>query len=111
MKVKKQQTITRDSLARAVKRNASLNLATSCIIVDDVFSIIVEHLCKNTRVKLRNFGSFDIKHKKERMGRNPRTLEAAVIPARYVVTFKIAPSLKKKIQSYALYNKDYKGTC
>ncbi len=105
MSVIKQSTVTRNSLARAVKRASGLRLSVSSKLVDDLFKILTQKLSEHQYIKLRCFGSFYVRHKKARIGRNPRTLEAAVIPARYVTAFKVAPSLKNRLQHYAKYNK------
>ena len=54
-------------------------------------------LINGETVKIRNFGNFVVREKKERSGRNPRTLAAAAISARRALTFKAAPALKDRI--------------
>ena len=44
-------------------------------LLEDILSIILENLIKNKKVKIPKFGTFSIRHKKSRIGRNPRTLE------------------------------------
>ena len=50
-------------------------------------------------VKIAGFGTFKLRHKKERIGRNPRTKEPAVISSRNVILFKVSQQLKDKINS------------
>ena len=68
-------------------------------IVDDILYIIIENLKKNKKVKISNFGTFEIRRKKEREGRNPKTKEKKFISARNVVLFKASKDFKKFINS------------
>ena len=65
--------------------------------IDDIFEFITLQLEKKNKVKIANFGSFNIRHKNERIGRNPKTKEQKVISSRTVVTFKPSKILKNKI--------------
>ena len=93
----KKNTITREHLARAIKKETGLPINKSSDLVDKFFDKIILNLKDRSKIKLRLFGVFSIKHKKQRIGRNPKNLEAAIIPERDVVKFKVAPTLKKKI--------------
>ena len=64
-------------------------------ILDDILYIIIENLKKNKKVKISNFGTFEIRKKKEREGRNPKTKEKKFISARNVVLFKASKDFKK----------------
>ena len=68
-------------------------------ILDDILYIIIENLKKNKKVKISNFGTFEIRRKKEREGRNPKTKEKKFISARNVVLFKASKDFKKFINS------------
>ena len=50
-------------------------------------------------VKLTSFGTFSVKHKKERIGRNPKTKEEAIIDARRVVSFRASKELKRRVDN------------
>jgi integration host factor subunit alpha len=100
----KRITLTRDTLARAIKKEAGLNIKAASSIVDRTIDIISRELAHGTEVKLRLFGSFYVKQKKERIGRNPKTMEPAIIGPRKVVKLKVAPTLKKKINTYIYYS-------
>ncbi len=93
----RQATITREHLARAIKRETGINMNRSSKMVDQIISYLIKNIKAQNEVALRMFGSFYIKDKKERMGRNPKTMVETVIPARKVVKFRIASSLKKRI--------------
>ena len=68
-------------------------------IVETVFKEVRQGLIKDGKVTLRGFGSFFVKDKKERMGRNPKTGEDAVISARRVTTFNASKKFKAKINN------------
>ena len=67
------------------------------IILNDLLNIIVENLKKNKKVKISNFGTFTIRFKKSRIGRNPKTLKQTIISDRNVVLFKPSKDLKNFI--------------
>ena len=50
-------------------------------------------------MKLTSFGTFSVKHKKERIGRNPKTKEEAIIDARRVISFRASKELKRRVNS------------
>ena len=66
-------------------------------LLEDFFSIILNELKINYKVKISKFGTFILRHKKSRIGRNPKTLEKKIISARNVVLFKPSNELKKFI--------------
>jgi len=66
-------------------------------LLEDFLSIILNELIKNKKVKISKFGTFIIRHKKSRIGRNPKTLEKKIISDRNVVLFKPSNELKKYI--------------
>ncbi|MCF7877457.1 MAG: integration host factor subunit beta [Candidatus Omnitrophica bacterium] len=66
-------------------------------IVQHTFDFILESLKEGKRIELRNFGVFQIKRRKPRVGRNPKTGEVVPVPERKVVTFKPGLDMKKYI--------------
>ena len=68
-------------------------------LLDEFFSIILEHLKENKKVKISKFGTFNVKLKKEREGRNPKTKKTALISARKTVSFKASKELKNYINN------------
>jgi integration host factor subunit alpha len=64
-------------------------------LVDMVFDVMKDVLEKGDKVKISGFGNFVVKHKNERIGRNPKTGEEITISARRVLTFKPSQVLKK----------------
>ena len=70
-------------------------------LVDLFIEEIVASLAVGEQVKLSGFGNFDLRDKKERPGRTPKTLESIPVSARRVVTFKAGPTLKTRLETYA----------
>ena len=66
-------------------------------ILEDLFDIIFDELKKNGKVKITNFGTFSVRKKNSRIGRNPKTKEIKTISERNVILFKPSNELKKKI--------------
>ncbi len=68
-------------------------------IFEDIFDILLETLKEKGKIKISNFGTFILRHKKSRIGRNPKTKKEAVISERNVVLFKPSKALKNKINN------------
>tara|TARA_B100000029_G_scaffold388382_1_gene384544 strand:+ start:7269 stop:7520 length:252 start_codon:yes stop_codon:yes gene_type:complete len=68
-------------------------------LLEDFFSIILENLIVNKKVKISNFGTFLLKRKKERIGRNPKTKEKKIISERNIISFKASKELKKYLNN------------
>ena len=95
----KKNTVTRESLARAIKRETGITVNKASTVVDQIIDTIINAIRNDQIVKIRLFGTFTTKNKNARIGRNPKTMIEAEIPARKVVKFKVAPTLKKRINS------------
>ena len=91
------KTTTRSTLSEAVFKNVGLSRNESANLVDTVFSEILMSLIKGNDVKISSFGTFIVREKKERIGRNPKTGEEVPITARSVVTFRASNVLKSKV--------------
>ncbi len=66
-------------------------------LIEDFFDIILENLKTHNKVKIAKFGTFELRFKNKRIGRNPKTKEKKIINERKVVLFKPSKELKKKI--------------
>ena len=64
-------------------------------LVDDIINSIIENLIKHKKIKISNFGTFSVRSKKSRVGRNPKTKEQKLISERNVVLFKPSKDFKK----------------
>ena len=84
---------TRDDIAELLHSEFGLTKKDCLFFVNDILEIITDGLKKNGYVKIHNFGSFKIKRKKSRIGRNPKTKEEVIINERNVITFKASKSI------------------
>ncbi len=91
------KTITRADLCEAVYQKVGLSRSESSGLVEKVLSEIADCLVDGESVKLSSFGSFVVRSKGERIGRNPKTGEEVPILPRRVMVFKPSNVLKKKI--------------
>ena len=66
-------------------------------LLEDVFELILDNLKKHKMVKIAKFGTFILREKKSRIGRNPKTKEKKLISQRKVVLFKPSKELKKSV--------------
>ena len=95
--MKMDKTTTRSTLSEAVFKNVGLSRNESANLVDSVFNEILVSLIEGNEVKISSFGTFVVRQKKERIGRNPKTGEEVPITARSVVTFRASNVLKSKV--------------
>ena len=100
------KTTTRSTLSEAVFKNVGLSRNESSALVDSVFNEILKSLIEGDDVKISSFGTFIVRNKKERIGRNPKTGEEVPITARSVVTFRASNVLKSRVN---LKNKGQKS--
>ena len=88
---------TRAHLCEAICKKVGLSRSDSTVLVELVLKEIIESLERGERVKLSSFGSFQVREKRARIGRNPKTGEPASISARRVIKFKPSPILKRQL--------------
>ena len=91
------KNFTRKDLSQKVYKNLGFSKNLSSKIIDDFFEIITTEIIKVNKFKISSFGTFSVKHKKKRIGRNPKTKIDAIITPRKVVKFKPSLRLKKEI--------------
>ena len=90
-------TLTKKELAQNLSDQTELSLADAKKFVDLFFDTIKEQLNSGKTVKLSGFGTFDIVQTKERVGRNPKTMEEFPIPSKRKVKFTVSPKVRKSI--------------
>ncbi len=93
--------LTKAAMAEKLYEELGLNKREAKELVEMFFGEISERLVNNEQVKLSGFGNFDLRDKKERPGRNPKTGEDIPISARRVVTFRPGLKLRAKVEKYA----------
>jgi len=89
--------MTKAELVAKLSEKHNLTKAQAERVLKDVFGLISEALDKGERVHIPGFGTFTVKERAERKGRNPRTGEVITIPARKVVHFKPSKALKVEV--------------
>ena len=93
------QTVTRADLAEAVYREIGLSRSESSELVESVIDYISGALLNGEQVKSAGFGTFSLRDKRERIGRNPKTGVEVTITPRRVLTFKASQILKERVDS------------
>ena len=91
------KTITRADLAEAVYQSMGLSRTESAQLVERILDLVSDALVSGENVKLSSFGSFQIRSKNQRIGRNPKTGEEVPILPRKVLVFKPSNVLKSRI--------------
>lgn len=92
-------TLTRADLCEAVYRNIGLSRSDSAMLVEAVLDELATALETDGTVKISSFGTFALRMKGERTGRNPRTGEEVAIPPRRVVAFRASQVLKQRVNA------------
>lgn len=92
--------LTKAEMAERLINELGLSKRDAKEMVELFFSEIKECLTENEQVKLSGFGNFDLRDKRQRPGRNPKTGEEIPISARRVVTFKAGQKLKNRVEAY-----------
>ena len=93
--------LTKAELAERLFEQVGLNKREAKEFVDSFFDVMRDALARGEQVKLSGFGSFDLRQKNQRPGRNPKTGEEIPISARRVVTFRPGQKLKVRVEAYA----------
>jgi integration host factor subunit alpha len=91
------KSVTREDLIQAVYQAVGLSKAESAALVEFVLSEIIACLSRGEGVKLTSFGSFVVRNKRQRVGRNPKTGVLVPIKPRRVVVFKASSVLKRRL--------------
>ncbi|MEO5344148.1 MAG: integration host factor subunit alpha [Gammaproteobacteria bacterium SHHR-1] len=93
--------LTKADMAERLFDELGLNKREAKEMVETFFEEIRVALERGEQVKLSGFGNFDLREKKQRPGRNPKTGEEIPISARRVVTFRPGQKLKARVEAYA----------
>jgi integration host factor subunit beta len=94
--------MTKAELVEEVARAAELTKKDSEVVVDEVFKNIIQALNRGEKIELRGFGSFRVRQRDARRGRNPKTGAPVDIPAKRVPYFKPGKELKELINDKAI---------
>ena len=91
--------LTKKELVNIIYMQVGFSKKMSEYLIDEFFSLITLNLKKEKKLKLTKFGTFFIRSKKSRIGRNPKTKEDKIISERNVVLFKPSKEFKEFINS------------
>ena len=91
------ETLTRADLAESIHSRIGLSRADSARFVEDILGHMCESLSRGENVKISGFGSFILRDKGERIGRNPKTGVEVPIEPRRVLTFRASQMLRDRI--------------
>lgn len=95
-----ERTLTRADLSASVYKQIGLSLQECNALVDSVIEEICTSLEQGETVKLSSFGTFSLRKKKQRMGRNPKTGVEVPITSRTVLSFNASNLLKAKVNQH-----------
>ena len=93
------KNITKKYLSNKLYQKLGFSKNISSFILNDFFESIISEILKYNKIKITSFGTFEILNKRERLGRNPKTREKAIISSRKVVRFKASAYFKNKLNS------------
>ncbi len=89
--------MTKKEMTRKISEQCGITHSLAKAVVQMVFDGITETLVAEGRIELRNFGAFEVKRRRARKARNPRTGASATVPERNVVTFKAGQEMEQRV--------------
>ncbi len=89
--------MTKADLVKVISENTGIIRKDVAVVVDSLLQSIKDSLGKGHHIEIRGFGTFRLKTRKPRMGRNPKTEEKVPVPARTVPTFKFSREFKTSV--------------
>ena len=89
--------LTKKDLVNLIYMQIGFSKQISENLIEEFFSLIISNLIKEKEIKISKFGTFSIRQKKSRIGRNPKTKEKKIISDREVVLFKPSKEFKEYI--------------
>jgi integration host factor subunit alpha len=101
MKIQNRENTSKKNIVNNISNTVGVPFSYAKKIVDDFFSIIIKSVLITNKLKIKNFGTFNIKKKKKRVGRNPKTKVIHEISERNVLTFKTSVELNQKLNKSA----------
>ena len=92
------RVVTKKEIVKTISEELGLTQLKTKEIVQKTFNAIIDTLVKDRRIELRNFGVFEVKKRKARQARNPRTSEKVYVPEKFVVTFKPGKEMEERVR-------------
>ena len=93
------QNLTKKEIINAIYMQLGYSKKLIETILEDIFDVVLESLKDKRKVKISNFGTFILRHKKSRIGRNPKTKKETVISERNVILFRPSKFLKNRVNN------------
>ena len=92
--------LTKKDIVNSIYMQIGFSKNISETLLEDIFELILNNLIEHKKLKIAKFGTFELRKKKQRIGRNPKTKESKIISARNVIIFKPSKEFKKFINQY-----------
>ena len=89
--------LTKKEIINSIYMQIGISKKISETLWDDIFQIILKNIIEHKKVKIAKFGTFTLRNKKQRIGRNPKTKETKIITERNVILFKPSKEFKTYI--------------
>ena len=89
--------LTKKNIVNALYMQIGYSKKVSENLLEDIFELILDNLIKHNKVKIAKFGTFILRKKSKRIGRNPKTKENKIISERKVILFRPSKELKKLV--------------
>jgi len=90
--------MTKKEIVKSISQDLGLSKSKTREVVQKTFDAIIDALVTEGRIELRNFGIFEVKKRSARTGRNPRTGDEIMVPARCVVNFKAGKVMEERVK-------------
>ncbi len=91
--------LTKKDIVNSIYMQIGFSKKISETILEDIFEIVLENIVMHKKVKISKFGTFSLRKKNQRIGRNPKTKENKIIHERNVILFKASKEFKKYINN------------
>ena len=91
--------LTKKDIVNSIYMQIGFSKKISETLLEDIFQIILKNIVNENKVKISKFGTFVLRKKKQRIGRNPKTKQNVIISERNVILFKASKDLKKFINN------------
>ena len=95
----KRINLTKKEIINSIYMQIGFSKVISETLLEDIFDILLQNILKHKKVKISKFGTFELRYKKQRIGRNPKTNQEKPISERNVILFKASKEFKKFINS------------
>jgi nucleoid DNA-binding protein len=90
--------MTKKDIAKSISQRAGIPMVQARSIVQSVLDAVIETLVREGRIELRNFGVFEVRKRKARKARNPRTGEAVAVPEHLAISFKAGREMQERVE-------------